>query len=204
MFDALGSPVRFTLSRTSDAAAEPLSTSEAKAFLRVDDSNSDTLIDALVKAARQKVEADTGRALITQTWAMSLDVAPADRGPILLPIAPVSAVTSIVQYSTADASSTVSTDVYRLDTTSVPVRIVLKDNQSWPTGLRPQNALVVTFTAGYGAAGANVSDTNLVLAVRFLVGHWFSNRQSTVLGSIATQVPETYDALIAPYRVPFR
>lgn len=204
MFDASGAPVHFTLTRTTDAAAEPLTTAEAKLFLRVDHSTDDTLIDALVKAARQQVQADTGRALVNETWTMTLDVAPSGGAPILVPIAPLSSVTSITAYATDDTSSTVATSVYRVDTASVPGRIVLKDGQSWPSGLRPKNALSVVCVAGYGASASAITDVPLVQAVRVLVAHWYTNRESVVVGSIATEVPQLYQALVAPFRVAFR
>lgn len=201
MFDASGNPIHFTVDRTTDASAEPLTTAEAKLALRVDVSADDTLIDAYVKAARQKVESDTGRALISQTWTMTLDRVPANRGAILLPVAPVSSVTSITSYSTADASTVLSTSAYRLDIASVPARIVLKENQDWPSDLRPQNALSIVFVAGYGAASSNVKDVGLIHAVRLLVAHWYEQRTPVNVGNIVNEIPLAYDALIAPHKV---
>ena len=47
---------------------EPVSLAEAKLHLRVDYTNDDVLIGALITAARQHAENDTRRALVTQTW----------------------------------------------------------------------------------------------------------------------------------------
>lgn len=201
MMTASGFPVHFSLVRTTDATVEPLTTTEAKLFLRVDSSDDNDLIDALVKAARQKVENDTNLALTTQTWSLSLDVAPTGGAPIVVPIAPLATVTSITQYAADDTSSVVSTDVYRVDTASKPGRIVLQENQSWPSGLRPQTALVVVFTAGHGATSASVPAA-LVTAVRLLVAHWYANREAVAIGGVnAVNVPLAYDALVAPYKV---
>jgi uncharacterized phiE125 gp8 family phage protein len=201
VFDANGDPIRFTLNRTSDAAAEPLTTALAKSHLRVSSSDEDTLIDAYVKAARQKVETDTGRALINQTWTLSMDATPSGCAPIRLPIGPVSSVTSIKSYATDDTETTLSTDVYRLDVAGPHARVVLKDGQSWPTGLRPQNALLVTFVAGYGASASNVTDVELIQAVRLLVGHWYATREPIAIGMSAAPIDLTYQALIAPFRL---
>lgn len=203
MRDAFGQPIHFSIVRTTDATVEPLTTAEAKVFLGQGISTDDTLIDSFVKAARQKVEADTGRALVNQTWTMTLDKAPSNRCPILLPINPVSSVTSITSYSTADASSTVATSVYRLDTSSLPARIVLKDEQEWPTDLRPENALSIVFVAGYGAAATNISDVGLIQAVRLLMSHWYEHREAVNVGNIVTEVELAYSALIAPHKVPW-
>ena len=201
MLDVFRIPIHYTLTRTTDATVEPITAAEARAFLYLDSTDQDALVTTLIKVARQKVEADTGRALITQTWTMGMDSAPSGGAAILLPIAPAATVTGITQYSTADVGTTVATSVYRLDTASVPARIVLKDGQSWPTGLRPENALSIVFTAGYGAQGVNVTDTALLLAMRMLIADWYENRGSVVVGETAQRIVEHYEMLIAPYKV---
>jgi uncharacterized phiE125 gp8 family phage protein len=56
-------------------AIEPLSLAEAKAFLRVETSD---VTGALVAGSRIHVEAQTRRALITQSWRISADSWPDD------------------------------------------------------------------------------------------------------------------------------
>ena len=69
----------YSLTCTSGPAAEPLTTAEAKAHLRVetDFTADDTLIDAMVTSARTYVEQYTGRQLITATWVLRMDAFPA-------------------------------------------------------------------------------------------------------------------------------
>lgn len=202
MFDASGSLIPFTLVRTTDAIVEPLTTGEMKASLKIDVSTDDTLIDAYIKAARKTVEVATRRAMLTQTYTMTLDVAPSKRAAILLPVAPVTSLTSIKSYSPTDGESTVAATVYRLDTASLPARVVLRDGQDWPTGLRPQNAIQLIFVAGYGAASTDVSDTGLIHATRLLATHWYEQREPIVLGA-AQEVPLAYRALIDSLVVPW-
>jgi uncharacterized phiE125 gp8 family phage protein len=54
-------------------AVEPLSLAEAKAFLCVEMPDDDDLIGALVAGSRIHVEAQTRRALITQSWRLAID-----------------------------------------------------------------------------------------------------------------------------------
>lgn len=203
MLDASGCPIHFSLVRSTDATTEPISTEDLKLTVKIDTDADNALMDAYVKAARQQVEIDSRRALITQAWTMTLDQAPANRGAIWLPIYPVISITSIKSFSTADAESTVATSVYRLDASSLPARIVLKDAQDWPTGLRPQNALQIIFSAGYGAAASDISDTGLLQAARLLAAHWYRQREPIVIGESVSTLPLAYDALIAPHRVPW-
>ena len=73
------SEILHTLTEVTAPSVEPVATSEAKAFLRVDHSTQDTLIAELVKAARTQVEQDTGRSLINTTWDLTFDEFPASR-----------------------------------------------------------------------------------------------------------------------------
>lgn len=201
MFDAYGDPVHFALTRSTDATEEWCTLAHAKAWLKIDDTADDEVIQALIVAARNKVETDTRRGLLSQSWTLSLDRAPADGAPILFPMGPVISVTSVTSYDTANASSVVATTVYRLDASSLPARLVLKDGQSWPTGLRPENAIEIVFVAGHGTT-ADTVPAELHQAARLLIGHWYANREAVLLGSVtAVAVPLAYDALIAPFKV---
>ena len=71
-------------------AVEPLSLAEAKAFLRVETADDDSLIAALIAAGRIHVERQAGLALITQGWRLVLDCWP-ENGRIALRPAPVKA-----------------------------------------------------------------------------------------------------------------
>src|SRR4051812_6207132 len=55
---------------------EPVTLAEAKAFCRIDASDEDALVSALIAAARLHVESMTGRALVEQTWRFSVSCAP--------------------------------------------------------------------------------------------------------------------------------
>lgn len=191
----------FGLSLTTDAAVEPVSMDDAKSWLRISNSSSDLDIQAVILAARKKLEADTSLALINQTLTMTRDAAPYGRRPWVLPVGPVSAVTSIKSYSEDDIESTVTTTVYRLDSSSQPARIVLRNGQSWPTSLRPENGLSVAFVAGYGSSSVSVP-ANLIMAMRLLIEHWFTNRGVAIVGTITQEIQQGYESLIGPLRIP--
>ncbi len=71
---------------------EPISLTEAKLHLKVDGSDDNTLISALIETARRLAEAETKRAFITQTWQMYLDSAAAE---IRIPKPPLQSIESI-------------------------------------------------------------------------------------------------------------
>lgn len=71
---------------------EPISLDEAKLHLKIDGSDDNTLISALIETARKLVESETKRGFITQTWQMYLDSVPAE---IRIPKPPLQSIESI-------------------------------------------------------------------------------------------------------------
>src|SRR3954453_8682079 len=72
-------------------AVEPVSLAQAKLWLRVDHDAEDDLISALVSAARDYVEAQTGLALAPQTWRLAV---PPSALPVEMPRPPFGALLS--------------------------------------------------------------------------------------------------------------
>ena len=182
-------------------AAEPISTAVAKAHLRVDFATDDTLIDALVVAAREYVEQVTGRALITQTWEL-LDDRFKGR-EIHLSYAPLQSVTSVKYIDTGGVEQTFSSDNYTVYTySSHPGEVGLNYDEEWPQTRRIEDAVIVQFKAGYGDAGSDVPQP-ILQAMLMLISHWYENRESTVSGLRIEpfQMPEAFDMLISPYRI---
>jgi len=67
-----------TLRLITAPSAEPATVDEVKLDARIDGPELDATIELLIKAARQRCEDLTGRALITQTWELVLDEFPVD------------------------------------------------------------------------------------------------------------------------------
>lgn len=78
---------------------EPISLDEAKLHLKVDSADDNALITALIVTVRQLAEFETKRALITQTWQMYLDTAPAE---FEIPKPPLQSVVSIKAISSTE------------------------------------------------------------------------------------------------------
>src|SRR3954463_8761749 len=78
-------------------AVEPVTLADAKAYLRVDNDDDDAVISALIAGARSHIEAQTRRALITQTWRLVRDVWPGDRRIAVVP-SPLQQVTAARVY----------------------------------------------------------------------------------------------------------
>ncbi len=182
------------LTLTTPPSIEPLTLAEAKAHLKIDTSDDDALIIALIVAARARAEWHTGRALITQGWTLHLDCWPASGG-IEIPLPPLQSVASVTTYARDDSGAVMSTSLYAVDTASAPARLALKPGVPPPTNLRALNAIAVAFTAGYGDAE---SDVPLLLkeAILELIAFLYENR-----GEAPAELPLAALALLAPFRV---
>ena len=47
---------------------------------------------------------------------------------------------------------------------------------------------------------ALVLDDDITTAMLLMIGHWFENRESVVVGTTTSELPMAVDALICPYR----
>ncbi len=176
-----------------------MTVAEAKAYLRIDNDKEDMLIGSLVLTSRLHIEAALGLALLSQTWKLALDRAPAD-GIIELPVAPVASV-SAVRVVAADGSAlTLEAAAYEIDTASRPARVVRGASAYWPPPGKRANGVEVVFTAGFGATAADVP-APIRQALLLLVAHWYEHRDPIEIGASETRVPATVSALLEPYKV---
>lgn len=134
---------------------EPVTVQEVQAHLRIDSVDDEDLVTALAVAARQWCEDQTGRQFCTATLRSKLSGFPSE-GPITLPRAPASAITSITYLDSAGASQTLSASDYVLAADLAPAEVHLAPGASWPTTAERPDAVTITYTAGYGGAAAAV------------------------------------------------
>lgn len=189
-------PVTYTL--TSGPAAEPVILVEVKKHCREDDTGQDQLLAALVQAAREKVEGDTGRQLVSATVRERFDCFPED-GPIRLSLAPVQSVTSVAYVDADGDSQTLDAADYRVDAESEPARIEPAYGEAWPAAQEVVNAVTVTYLAGWATAAA--VPQSLKQAILLLVGHWYANRETVVVGTISGPLELAYQSLIDRWAV---
>jgi uncharacterized phiE125 gp8 family phage protein len=182
-------------------SVEPITTAEAKLYLKVDDSTEDTLIATLVKASRISAEKYLRRSLIKTVWALTLDEFPdADQdSTIEVYPAPVSKINSIKYYDADDVEQTLATTEYLCDYASEPCRITLAIGKSWPSISGRANSVTVNYDAGFGTAASSVPE--LILAAIYLtLGHLYENRQDVTKEKM-NELPCGARSLLDMYRV---
>ena len=171
-------------------AVEPISLAEAKAHLRVSHSNDDTLIEIYIRAIREYLEGPygfLGRALVTQSWRLTLDEFPDNE--IKIPLPPLQSITNIYYDDADGVEQTVNTDDYYVDTVSEPGWVV--PVSSWPTPLASINTVRIDFVAGYPATADSPPDLagnvpfNIKAGMLLLIGNLMEHREENIVGNFA-------------------
>ncbi|MGA9851846.1 MAG: head-tail connector protein [Gammaproteobacteria bacterium] len=150
--------------------AEPLDLAEVKNHLRVTITNDDSLISALITAARERVESYLSRALITQTWLMTIDQWPIilDRFPrsdvMDLPFAPLQCVDSVTYVDVNQDTQTWDPELYSVDNQTEPGRLMPAYQQVFPPILYVPDAIQVQYASGYATAFTATAESAALLA----------------------------------------
>ncbi|MGO7922006.1 head-tail connector protein [Rhizobium ruizarguesonis] len=194
----------------------PVSLDEAKRHCRVEDgvTEDDGLIGALILAAVSYLDGWTGvlgRCLCQQTWRQDVGCF---SSVMRLPIGPVLAVNEILAFDGAGQATTVAPADYKLleDGRGSYVHFVSSyQGPAFAPEIGPSYA--VTFDTGYpdtpevpanGSTPAIPARSSVPQAIKqailLLIGHWYENRETVVLGAAPARLPVAFEALIAPYR----
>ena len=163
---------------TTSPAYEPVSLTEAKEHLRITDTVEDDYIESLISVAREWVEKYEHRAYCLQTVTAHYSSFGAK---ILLPINPAIDISSITYIDSTGTEQTLDTDLYKLDSYACPAFIYPSYGSSYPSVRDINNAITVTYTAGYDASPSNAEDvpSRVKHAIKLIISHLYENRENT-------------------------
>lgn len=170
---------------------EPITLAEAKLHLRVDDTAEDSLITALISAARETCEDRIEGTVPVTGWRLTLDAFP---DAVKLPRPPIVSVESVKYIDTAGVQQTLSPLDYVVDTVSSPGYIVPAFGKAWPETRGQINAVTVEYTAG-SAAAQHALKAWMLLAI----GEMFANREASAERPAVAH--GFADRLLDPFRV---
>lgn len=202
----------------------PLTLAEAKEYLRVDHTDEDATITRIVGAATGYADGPDGflqRALIDQTWELTLDAFPAAAmsggwanptwcaapttvtgGSIRIPLPPLIEVVNVFYDDPGGVQQILPTGAYSVDKVSEPGWILPVGN--WPATFAGINAVRIRFRAGYvdlsqsPAIGAVPDDIKQALLL--LSSTMFDNREVYIDGRV-TAAPWSAEQLLRRRRV---
>jgi uncharacterized phiE125 gp8 family phage protein len=173
-------PERLLIEHTAPAE-EPLTLAESKLYLRVDGTEEDTLISAMIVATRHAAEQYLRRTLITRQWKLAFD----DAAPVeaRLPMGPVRSITQVNVVTESGVSSTVSSTLYRLNAARSKI---LFDQQICAFRVE------IIYEAGFGTAVEVPSSLRQGMLAH--LAELYDGR------SVAAPLPDCAVALYHPYR----
>ena len=151
-----------------------------------------------MRAAREWVEQYLDRTLVHTQWVMRFDKFPPDGTlDIELPRPPMvasgtaTAVALTFTYENGD-TATYSTASFRVDRASTPGAVKTNYGQTWPPHRQDDNAISVTWWAGYGPSGSDVPQ-GVKNAMLLYVHELYEKRGNA-------EPPEAAKALLDAYR----
>lgn len=152
----------------------PITTADAKAFLRVDNDDEDELIEELQLVALEYCESQTQRQFRPATYDLKLrgwwD------GALTLPRPPTASVASITYADSAGTTQTVSTSVYEVVPSYRGVgQIVRAPHQVWPVVQSGKEyPITIRFSCGYGAGSIPKKSLQ---AIRMAMAWFYDHRE---------------------------
>ena len=179
------------------ASTYPVSLTEAKSHLKVDTTADDTYITSIIKAATQLSEEYTNRFFIDteiEQYASSFVELKT------LFKSKVSAITNVKYYDNNNTLQVLSATVYNTQLNYEPSQIQLAENQSFPSITKRNDAVRAKYTVGYGSSASDVPEI-IKQAILLTIGNFYQNRNSVVIGRIATELPMNVKWLLDTYKV---
>ena len=178
----------------------PVTLAEAKLHCKVDASDDDALITALITAATEVCEQKLGRAIMAQTWEVTLDAFP---DYVELTRTPVQSITSVKYYDTSGVEQTLSGSAYSFAQDDFGfARVDPVYGTEWPTARDQINAVAVRYVAGYANAAA--VPEGIKQWVKLMVSTMYENRETEAYSSraVSTTVQMQFvDGLLDRYKV---
>lgn len=172
---------------------EPVSLADAKAWLRVDGNEEDSLIQALIVAARLVIEAEIGRVLLAQNWRLVGDAWP-DGENIPVKIGKVISVTGGRVFPAEGAPEVMPAGDFVVERGAERDAVLPRRK---PAPGRARGGVEIDLRLGYGEMGTDVPEP-LRLAIRHLVTLTFEKRGDMAVDGRG--LPPMVAALVQPFR----
>lgn len=179
--------------------ADAVALSDLLDYLKLSSGDDDANAQAVLDAATAHFDGRDGilnRALTTQTWKLYMDSFPDGEDAFQIPLPPLQSVDSIEYVDVDGTTQTLSTSLYRVTGGySQPARVQPAFDEDWPTTRDVNNAVTVTFTAGY-----NTVPNPIKMAIKLVASDLYEMRQETVIGHTVNET-KTVSMLVAPFIV---
>lgn len=158
-------------------ASEPLTRTEVKAWLKIEHTDDDNTIDALITAAREWVTYHTGRCLCSSVTVTESYARWPRNGVFNIGFGPLIAVTHVKYYRDGSLQTVSSSDYHAVSSNGASY-VALHENYSAPTIDERPDAIIVTYTAGYATVPQRAK-TAMLMAIAYWEGNRAESPQPT-------------------------
>lgn len=166
----------------------------------------DDLFPAMIRTAERYAENYMRRAIMGQTWRLTLDAIPSDdiidlpRPPLQTP----ATVNVTFEYiDTTGGTQTMPSTCYDIDAESEPARIYKAYEADWPTDIRNHKD-VITIEYNVGVTSVTAVPEPIKSWVKFRIGSMYENREGIMVGTgnFVEELPRSYvDGLLDEFCV---
>ena len=174
----------------STTGSEIVSSSELKSYARIETSDDDTIVANMIVSARQKCEAIINRDIVAKTRSLFISNLNTSgeygnlykrRSKIVLPYAPISAITSVQTQASDGSLSSINYESFGLEDRYVEISSAIH-----------KNIKIVYTTAGLGY-------DDLKNAIKMLASTYYDNRENFVKGKTVNEIPNDVQSILSPY-----
>ena len=216
----------YTVKVVTPPASRPVTAQEVKQQVGTDPDVGNNYVESVIDAVTRVCETYTRRAFITQTHELILDRFPRREraeypwwldtalnfaDAVRIPYPPLQSVDSVVTFDYDNQTSTLDANAYFVNTRSEPGTIVPTQLNTWPTEVLPEAGVVITYTAGYGDAAADVPEP-IRAAITLEAAHYLSqtdpgitresiDNASITYGEWNDQLLPAVKSALHPYRI---
>ncbi len=171
--------------------SEPLSVEDAKAFMRILESDDDAQIEAMIKSAREYAENYTNRQFVEAAFEWTNSVFIQD---LKLPKNPIQSIVKIEYMDTDGVYQILSTDSYYIYGEDGISKVHFSD---LPNIKDDKRAVKITFISGYATVPESI-----VSYLKVLVSNIYENREFYVIGvSVDKNANPLMNKMLEMYRV---
>lgn len=160
-----------------------------------DDGVQDSVLESYLRSALSAIEARTGKALFARSFQWTL-TAWRDLAAQALPVAPVTAITSLTITDRLGNQELIAADKYVLEQDMHRPRLVA--TTFCLPAIPVAGSAVIVFDAGFGAAWTDIPH-DLRQAVLLLAAHYYEYRSDVSAGA-TREIPHGVSSLIQRYR----
>lgn len=185
-----------TSSLVTPGATEIVTLADAKTHLRVDGTDEDALIQALIDTATEQARQFTGRTILYGNWKTEFDFF---AGKIKLDVMPIKLASVVVKYKDSNnQEQALPSDNFFIRDPGPDAFATIEFKGSLPTVYDAPNSIWLEYNAGYEEIPPPIKT-----AVLIQVGTLYENRQSEIVGTVTVQIANGFRQILYPYKMMF-